>query len=91
MEAKTFNVDELNQIKSLQEKYSSIGMELIQIKLSFKKMEDTLKALKHQEDLLLSELVLTNNKEKELAKELDAKYGAGSLDLESGIFTPNVV
>jgi septal ring factor EnvC (AmiA/AmiB activator) len=91
MEAKTFSVDELNQIKSLQEKYNSIGMQLVQVKLSLKKTEETLKALKNQEAELESQIVETNNKEKELAKQLDTKYGAGTLDLESGIFTPSVV
>jgi hypothetical protein len=31
----------------------------------------------------------TNTEEKKLAADLDTKYGAGSLDLESGVFTPN--
>jgi len=41
--------------------------------------------------MIEDQIVETNKQEKELAEALDAKYGAGSLDLESGQFTPKEV
>lgn len=91
MENKQFSVEELNQIKELQEKYNVLGIQLVQLKLSRKNAEAYLQALVEQESLIETEILETNKKEKELAEVLDAKYGAGSLDLESGQFTPKEV
>lgn len=88
MENKQFTAEELERIKKLQEKYNVLGIQLVQLKLAHKNAEDYLKALKDQEQLLETQIVETNKEEKELAAELDSKYGAGSLDLETGQFTP---
>ena len=89
METKQFSVEELEQIKKLQEKYSAIGVQLVQLKLAQKNAETYLATLKEQEVMLENQIIETNTEEKQLATNLDAKYGAGSLDLESGVFTPN--
>jgi septal ring factor EnvC (AmiA/AmiB activator) len=91
MENKQFSVEELDQIKELQEKYNVLGIQLVQLKLSRKNTEAYLKALTEQEIMIEDQIVETNKQEKELAEALDAKYGAGSLDLESGQFTPKEV
>jgi len=83
-----FSAEELDQIKKIQEKYSILGVELVQLKLTLKSTKDYLAALIEQETLIEGQIIETNTEEKNLAKELDAKYGAGSLDLESGVFTP---
>ena len=89
METKQFSVEELEQIKKLQEKYNAIGVQLVQLKLAQKNAETYLATLKEQEVVLESQIMETNTEEKQLAADLDTKYGAGSLDLESGVFTPN--
>jgi hypothetical protein len=88
MEKKQFEAEDLKQIEELQEKYSTLGIQLVQLKLAKKNVEDYLKALNEQEVLIESEVIETNNKEKELAKVFDQKYGAGSLDLKTGEFIP---
>jgi hypothetical protein len=88
MENKQFTAEELTQIKTLQEKYNVLGIQLVQLKLAKKNAEAYLKTLNEQETLLETQIVQTNEEEKELAKKLDDTYGAGSLDLESGVFTP---
>jgi len=89
MENKQFSAEELEQIKVLQEKYNVLGIQLVQLKLAKKNAETYLNGLIEQEGLLENQIVETNEEEKKLAQELDAKYGAGSLDLETGQFTPN--
>lgn len=89
MENKQFSAEELDQIKGLQEKYNVLGIQLVQLKLAQKNAEAYLKTLKEQEETLEAQIIKTNEEEKLLASQLDEKYGAGNLDLESGIFTPN--
>ncbi len=89
MEPKQFSAEELEKIKELQDKYNVLGIQLVQLKLAQKNAEAYLKTLKEQEDLIETQIVETNAEEKKLAEDLDTKYGAGSLDLESGVFTPN--
>jgi len=89
MENKKFTTEELEQIKKLQEKYNVLGIQLVQLKLAKTNAESYLKTLKEQEELLETQILETNAEEKQLAQELDGKYGAGSLDLETGQFTPN--
>lgn len=88
MENKQFSTEELEQIKKLQEKYNVLGIQLVQLKLAQKNTESYLKALSDQEKLIEDQILETSAEEKKLAEEFDAKYGAGSLDLESGVFTP---
>lgn len=83
-----FTPDELENIKKLQEKYNVLGIQLVQLRLAQKNANAYLESLKEQEQILDEQITETNTEEKELAKSLDSKYGAGSLDLESGEFTP---
>lgn len=83
-----FTTEELEQIKKLQEKYNVLGIQLVQLKLAQKNATRYAESLKEQENILEDQIVETNNEEKQLAESLDNKYGAGSLDLESGEFTP---
>ena len=88
METKQFTQEELEQIKKLQEKYNVLGIQLVQLKLARKNAEQYLKNLEEQEVEIEAKIVETNQEEKALAEQFDAKYGAGSLDLESGVFVP---
>lgn len=88
MDSKQFSTEELDQIKKLQEKYNVLGIQLVQLKLARRNAESYLKTLNEQEALLEDQITQTNDEEKKLAETLDAKYGAGSLDLESGVFVP---
>lgn len=89
MSKATFSPEEIQAIKTLQEKYNALGIQLIQLKVSKYTLDNQLKALQDQESLLEAQIIATNNEERELANKLDARYGAGLLDLESGEFTPN--
>jgi hypothetical protein len=87
-QVKKFSPEELEQIRILQEKYNLLGVQLVQLKLAQKNAKDYLEKLDEEEKILEQQIVETNKEEKQLAEEFDAKYGAGSLNLESGEFTP---
>lgn len=81
--------EEMQSIKAIQEKYTALGVQLVQLKLARKSGEDYLQQLEDQEKTLSNEIESTNEQEKELADSLNQKYGVGSLDMSTGEFTPN--
>jgi ribosome maturation factor RimP len=81
--------EEMQSIKAIQEKYTALGVQLVQLKLARKSGEDYLQQLADQEKALSNEIESTNTQEKELADSLNQKYGVGSLDMATGEFTPN--
>ena len=89
MSTTKFTEQEMQSIKQVQEKYRQIGVQLVQIKLAKKNSEDYLKQLESQENEITEAILELNKEEKELADVLNEKYGVGSLDMESGEFTPN--
>jgi len=89
MSTTKFTEQEMQSIKEVQEKYSQIGVQLVQIKLAKKNSEDYLKQLESQESEITQAILELNKEEKELADTLNEKYGVGSLDMESGEFTSN--
>jgi len=72
---------DIDKIKKLQENLTSIGAQFGQIKIAKMKLEDQEIVLKKQLDLLSKE-------ENSIAKAFTDKYGKGSLDVETGEFTP---
>lgn len=84
-----FTQEELDQIRSLQTKYNEIGIQLVQLKLARKNAQEYLKQLDEQEEELTKELVEADRSEKTLAQNFSDKYGAGSLDMDTGLFVPN--
>jgi hypothetical protein len=88
MEKTNFTNEELTQIKTLQEKYNALGIELVQLKISLEIAKEYLQSLQEKEVQLVDQIKETNTEEKVLAESLDKRYGEGSLDLESGEFTP---
>lgn len=84
-----FTQEELDQIRSLQNKYNEIGIQLVQLKLARKNAKEYLQQLDEQEEELTKELVEADQSEKSLAQTFSDKYGAGSLDMDTGLFVPN--
>jgi len=89
MEQKQFTQQELDGIKSLQAKYSDLGIQLVQLKLALKNAKEYVVQLTEQEEELTNQIVEANKAERDLAQSLNEKYGIGSLDMETGIFIPN--
>jgi hypothetical protein len=73
--------EELNQLQELQQKNAALVQELGQISLN----EINLDARKESAETFLAEL---RQSESDLVKELEDKYGVGSIDLQAGEFIP---
>jgi len=89
MEKKVFTQEEIDQIKAVQDKYNTLGVQLVQLKLALKSAMEYVESLQLEESNIEEQIIETNQQEKELAAALDEKYGQGSLDLQTGEFTPN--
>ena len=76
-----FTEDELKSLQELQGTYQRITLALGQLNVSRY-------ALEEREENLKQALLDTKTKENELAKSLTEKYGKGSLNIETGEFTP---
>ena len=76
-----FTEEELKSLQELQGTYNQITLAMGQRSLSRLSIDG-------QEEQLKVTLVDTRTKENELAKSLTEKYGKGTLNIDSGEFTP---
>ena len=76
-----FTQEEINQITELQNKTQSVVYQLGQLKLSEMQLESRFESLK-------SALESIEKEETSLAEGFSKKYGVGSLNIETGEFTP---
>ena len=82
-EAIKFTEEELQTLQNLQSTYNQITLAMGQV--SLQKIQ-----LENREESILTTLSEVREKENTLAKELTDKYGKGSLNIETGEFTPIV-
>ena len=87
-ENKKFTQDELAKIVELRESNSQKISEFGQVELEILLTNQRMDALQDAKQKLQEEYVGLQDKEKELVKELNDKYGSGTVDLESGEFIP---
>lgn len=80
-EAKKFTPQEIQELQDLQSQITQLTHSFGQLTLSKIKLEE-------QDAFLKSQLNILEEKETNLAKSLSDKYGKGSLDIETGEFTP---
>ena len=80
-EPQKFTQEEINSLKGFQTRLDNIITQFGRINLSRIKLDE-------QEILLKGEIKKIENEERELAQKLSDKYGKGSLDIETGTFTP---
>ena len=76
-----YSKEELNQLKELRLQLNQTTFQLGQLYIEKTK-------LKKAEDDLKNQYKDIEEKEKSIAKSLSDKYGKGSVDLDSGTFTP---
>lgn len=84
-----FTEEELENIRAIQEEYSTVGIQLVQLKLARKSSEEYMTALEQEEQRIVDQIQGINDREKQLTESLNDKYGIGSLDMTTGEFTPN--
>ena len=79
--ATKFTKEELKELKELQVQMDNVTIQLGQLGLAKINLDQQEEALKNQVGQL-------RIKESEIANKLSTKYGKGTLDVESGEFTP---
>ena len=80
-EVKKFTKEEINSLKSFQSRIEEIITQLGRIHLSKIRLNE-------QENILKNEIKNIEKEEQELAQTLTNKHGKGSLNIETGTFTP---
>jgi hypothetical protein len=80
--------EELSSVKNLREEIVGVISNVGQLKLTHDLMEEDLATVKSRLTEQSSKYKELLTKEKQLIDELLQKYGMGSLDVETGVFTP---
>ena len=87
-ENKKFTKDELDKIVELREANAQKITEFGQIELEILLANQRIEALHDAKTNLQKDYVALQDKESGLIKELNDKYGAGTVDIQSGEFIP---
>jgi hypothetical protein len=87
-EAVKFSDEELQSLQELQNTYASISTQFGQLKVSRMNLERQLDSLILSEENLENAWEDNRKKEAELVQSLTEKYGPGSLNTETGEYTP---
>ena len=84
-----FTDEELQSLKQIQQDYLECQNAFGQIAIQKIALQQQIDRLAKSEEEYAKKYSDTQVKEQEVAKELNDKYGAGNLDPETGVFTPN--
>ena len=87
-ENKKFTTEELDQIKKLREGNATLIQQFGQVKVETLLINQRLDALTKAEEDLNKQYEDLQGQEKDLVKSLNEKYGAGTVDIDSGEFIP---
>ena len=85
-----FTEKELQSLTDLQTKYNSVTNKFGQLAIAKLNIEKQQEALEEEEFKVHEELESTRNEEQELLSKITEKYGPGTLDPQTGVFTPSV-
>ena len=80
--------EEITQIKTLQEKYQTLALQLGQASLQRVQLSRELENVETNEQKLHVAYDECRDEEQNLVKSMTEKYGIGNLDIETGKFTP---
>ena len=83
-----FTEEEIKSLNELSQNYQQIQLAFGQFKVQHLLAEQQMDALEEAEVQMESDYSDLQGKERELVKQLNDKYGPGSLDPATGVFTP---
>ena len=83
-----FTEEELKSLQEVQAGYQDIQVKMGGLKMQQIAHDRNSDRLAELEESLMNELQELNDKENATAQELNEKYGPGSLNPETGVFTP---
>ena len=84
-----FTDEEMKTLRGLQDSYTEKQSELGQLSVQRILLNQELNSLDEKQAFLENQYVSIQQKEKDLVKKLNDKYGQGQVDQDTGIFTPN--
>ena len=84
-----FSQEEMDKIKEIQSSYVGVQQAFGQLEVNRIRLEQQLDSTQQASIDLKEKFTEVQNNEQKFIEELNTKYGDGSLDLESGTFTPN--
>ena len=85
-----FTEDELKSVGDLQVKYNTITNKFGQLTIAKLNLDKQNEVLEDEEFKLHQELESVRKEEQEVLSGITEKYGPGTLDPQTGIFTPSV-
>ena len=83
-----FTEDELKSLKDLQETYGKVQADFGALKVRRLVLEQQLEELDNADEAVHKAYTDNQETERKLVEELNEKYGPGSLNPETGVFTP---
>ena len=86
-----FTEDELKSLQDLQNSYQQKQLQFGQLKVQKLLVQQQVDAIDNAETQLEVEYSEVQDTERKLVEELNEKYGPGSLDPTTGVFTPTPV
>ena len=84
-----FTEEELNGLKQIQQDYLECQTAFGQVAIQKIALQQQIDGLAKSEEEYAKKYQETQVKEKEVATELNDKYGSVNLDTQTGVFTPN--
>jgi len=78
---------ELQELKTLQENYSKVTVQLGQLKVEQILLNTQVKRLQDVEESMTKEYLTLQEQESAFVKSLETKYGVGEINIETGVFT----
>ena len=84
-----FTTEELNTVQEIQKSYADITTQLGQVGIAKIRLRDQEISLAKEEDKLNTNFSKVQDDEQKFLDEITKKYGQGSLNPETGVFTPN--
>ena len=84
-----FTEDELKSLQDLQETYGKVQADFGALKVRRLVLEQQLEELDNADEAVHKAYTDNQETERKLVEELNEKYGPGSLNPETGVFTPN--
>ena len=89
MAEQKFTEEEMGKIKEIQSSYLGVQQAFGQLEVNKLRLQQQLDSTQQASTELKDKFSEVQNNEQKLIEELNAKYGDGSLNLESGTFTSN--
>ena len=84
-----FTKEELEKVQEIQNEYFNIQTQLGQISIAKIRLEEQLKSLDNAENTSRKNFDDIQGKERKFLEEVTKKYGDGTLNPETGVFTKN--